>query len=70
MDVKIEQMIMDKLIQQGYAKRKIDYQEFLKLYEPYKTEMQESDFANIIGIKYGNYMNMRRKGKNKKRIKG
>ncbi len=54
--------IREDLIKRGYAKKSIDYQEFLELYKPYKKEMSEVEFAEILGISYSNYMNIRHKG--------
>ena len=39
----------------------INYDEFLELYEPYKRKLSEIDFAGILGISYGNYMNIKNK---------
>ena len=42
--------IIQELKDQGYANRKINYEEFLRIYELYKEEISEKDFAFIIGI--------------------
>ncbi len=54
--------IQKELKKQGYTNKSIDYKEFQELYESYKNEMSEQDFAEVIGIKYGNYMNMKNQG--------
>ena len=55
------QEIQEKLKQQGYEDREITCQEFLKLYEPYKSEMVKRDFAAILGINQGNWYMLRSK---------
>ena len=35
---------------QGYERKSINYQEFLEIYEPYRKEMTERKFAEILGI--------------------
>ena len=50
------------LKEKGYSNKPITYQEFLELYEPYKEEMKESDFAGILEISYGNHGGMKYKG--------
>ena len=53
MDIeKEENEIRRKLIKRGHANKVITYSEFLKLYEKYKGEMSERNFAEILGIKY------------------
>ncbi len=51
--------IRENLIKRGYRNKLIDYQEFLELYKPYEKEMSEIEFAEILGISYGNYKNMK-----------
>lgn len=51
--------IKQEIIKKGYANRLISYEEFLQLYEPFKEEMTESDFAQMLGITYLNWNNMR-----------
>ena len=65
----VKQEIQEKLKEQGYENRAITYQKFLKLYEPYKNEMAERDFAEILGINYGNLGNIRHKGNRAKILK-
>ena len=47
------------MIQKGYRDKSIDYNEFLRLYEPYKAKLKESEFANILGISYSNWQNIK-----------
>lgn len=54
--------IRNKLLQKGYANKKIDYQEFLKLYESYENVITEKEFADIIGITYPRYRNIKNRG--------
>ena len=54
--------IRNALKEKGYANRLVSYQEFLELYEPYKNEMTEVEFANIIGMLYPNYKNIKSRG--------
>ena len=58
----IEQLISRNKIKPGQL---IDYEEFLKLYESYKELMSEHDFAEILGISYGNYNNIKKRNKGK-----
>ena len=53
--------IQEEIKKQGYEDRVITYQEFLELYEPYKNEMNENDFAETLGITYPS-LNTSRKG--------
>ncbi len=61
--------IIKSLKKQGYTSKLIHYQEFLELYKPYKDEMTEIKFAEILGISYSNYMNIKHKGKRAKILK-
>ena len=54
--------IREELIKKGYRNKAIDYVEFLELYKPYENEMEEKQFAEIIGISYGNYQSLKNKG--------
>ena len=45
-----------------YENKLIDYKEFQELHEPYQEEINEQDFAKILGIKYANYMNIKNNG--------
>ena len=51
--------IKQEIIKAGYANRLISYEELLQLYEPFKEEITESDFAQMLGITYLNWNNMR-----------
>ena len=52
-------IIRKKLKENGYTNKLIDYKEFLELYEPYRKEMEEKEFAEIIGIAYSNYQKIK-----------
>ena len=56
---RLEQEIVSELIERGYQNKSIDYAEFLKLYEPYRIKVKESSFANILGISYKNWQNIK-----------
>ena len=58
------------MLNQGYKPGSlINYAEFLRLYSAYRTEMSETEFAEIIGISYANKNNMKNKGTNAKILK-
>ena len=57
----LKQFIISDLIERGYTNQKIDYNEFLRLYEPYKEKLKESEFANILGISYSSWQNIKNK---------
>lgn len=57
-DMRINQII-GEIRSQGFENQVISYDEFLQLYETYKTEMSEPDFAQVLGITYTNWSNMR-----------
>ena len=57
----LKQFIASDLIQKGYRHKSIDYNEFLRLYEPYKAKFKESEFANILGISYSSWQNIKNK---------
>ncbi len=59
--------IKQEIIKKGYANKLISYEELLQLYEPFKEEITESDFAQLLGITYLNWNNMRG-GKRRVRI--
>ena len=65
----IEIVIRESLKEKGYTNKLINYEEFLKLYEPYKNEMAEVEFAEIIGIAYANYCGIKNKGTRAKVLK-
>ena len=54
--------IRNELKKQGYENKYIKYEEFLELYEPYKNEMTEKEFANILGLRVNNWQAMRHLG--------
>ena len=54
--------IRKSLRTQGYINRMIDYSEFLKLYEKYEKIITEKEFADIIGITYVRYRNIKNRG--------
>ena len=54
---KIKQEVLKKV----QVEQLITYQEFLELYEPYKEEISEIEFAEILGISYGNYLTIKNK---------
>ena len=51
--------IIEELISKGYREKSISYEQFKKLYEPYKKEMIDKEFAEILGIGYSNYKNLK-----------
>ena len=55
-----------KIIQEVLSKvrigQSITYLEFQELYQPYINIMSEMEFANILGISYDNYKNIKYKG--------
>lgn len=55
----IKEKIQNNLIKAGYSEKKIDYQEFLTLYETYKSYVSEKEFAKILNLTEGAYKNMR-----------
>ena len=56
---KLKKLIISDLIQKGYRNKSIDYNEFLSLYEPYKEKLKESEFANILGMSYASWQNVK-----------
>ena len=59
----LEQFIVSDLKKKGYTNKKIDYNEFLRLYEPYREKLKENEFANILGISYRNWQYIKNKGR-------
>ena len=55
----LKKFIVSDLIQKGYKNKKIDYEKFLSLYEPYRGKLKESKFANFLGISYANWQSMK-----------
>lgn len=60
-DINIDE-IRNKIIEMGYKNTAIDYGEFKHLYSILGKNMKESQFAQILGIRYSNYHNMKNKG--------
>lgn len=58
-DIDSQKGILDELISTGYSNRKIQYPEFLQIYEKYKSKIDELQFANLIGISYSNFMSLK-----------
>ena len=54
--------IKQDLRTKGYTNKLIDYKEFKEIYESYKNEMSEQDFAEISKITDNNYRNMKYRG--------
>ena len=59
--------IVERMIDKGYKGKLINYEEFKELYKPYQKEMGDKEFAEILGVEYGNYMSLK-SGKNNARI--
>ncbi len=57
-----KEQIKEEVLKKVKVGQLINYTEFLKLYEPYKEKMSEKDFAQILGINYGNYMHIKNEG--------
>ena len=51
--------IITLLNEQGYTNKKIDYKQFLQLYDEYKNNITEKEFAEIIGITYPCYFRLK-----------
>ena len=65
----LKQRIIRDLIAKGYEGKSIGYSEFLELYKPYEKQLKESEFASYIGISYGNWQNIKNKGRKAKILK-
>ncbi len=61
--------IVEKLIGEGYKGKSISYEKFKELYEPYEKEMVDKEFAEILGVKYGNYMALKSGRRNARILK-
>ena len=59
--------ISEELIGKGYSGKSISYEQFKKLYEPYKKEMIDKEFVEILGITYNSY-NQLKSGRQNTRI--
>ena len=59
-----KQEIIEELLNSGKVKpgQLINYESFIELYESYKEKMTEVEFAELLGISYGNYMNIKHQG--------
>ena len=63
----IKELLESKKIKAGQL---INYAKFLELYKPYSDRMSEQEFAEILGIKYYNYTNIKwKKERNTKILK-
>ena len=59
----LKKFIVSDLIQKGYMNKSIEYKEFLRLYEPYRDKLKESEFASVLGISYSSWQDIKSKGK-------
>jgi hypothetical protein len=57
-----EKQIKEELIVKGYANKKINYAEYLKMYEPYEKEVGEKQFLKILGISERRFYDVKEKG--------
>ena len=59
-----KQEIIEELLNSGKIKpgQLINYESFIEIYESYKEKMTEVEFAELLGISYGNYMNIKHQG--------
>ena len=62
----IEELLIEEKVKEGQS---IDYKEFQDLYEPYKKQMSDYEFAEILGISYSNYNNIKYSGQRAKILK-
>ena len=53
--------VKQDLLKDGWVNKKIDYSQFLELYKPYMSEINEVTFARILGINYTTLRNMKNK---------
>ena len=67
--IKDDERIIEKLKEEGYIEKLINYEEFLRLYKPYKNIMSEKNFAYVLGILESNYKSMKNKGTRVKILK-
>lgn len=58
----IEKRIIKELSSKIYFNMSISYEEFLNLYEPYKSILEEEEFAKILGITYDNWQTIKNRG--------
>lgn len=64
----IKEKIRKQLIELDYINRKVNYTEFLKLYEPYQKYISENQFADILEITFNGLNNLKKSYKNTVRI--
>ena len=66
-----KQKIIQELVKEGKIEpgQSIEYDYFLKIYEPYIDEINEQEFARILGIKYDGFMRMKNSRNKSKSIK-
>ena len=57
--------IRKKILEEGYLNKLITYDEFLKLYNPYKNELKEQEFASILDISLYAYKGLKKGSKAK-----
>ena len=59
-----KQEIIEELLNSGKIKpgQLINYESFIEIYESYKEKMTEVEFAELLGISCGNYMNIKHQG--------
>ena len=58
----LKKRIIEDVKSKVYTNKLINYQEFLELYTPYMLEIEEKEFAEIIGITYDNWISIRNRG--------
>lgn len=58
-DRQLESIIITDIEEKGYRNRSVTYEEFLKLYEPYKDEISELNFATVLGMVGSSYRSMK-----------
>lgn len=56
------EQIRSKLVEDGYSRKLISYDEFLEIYKKYGANMTEIKFAEILGMSYDNYYNIKKRG--------
>ena len=61
--------IKEEVLKKVKAGQAINYAEFLELYEPYKRNLGEAEFAEILGIGYVNFKMVKSKGQRAKILK-
>lgn len=61
--------IIENLRQNGYGDSIINYEEFLDIYKPYEGEMSKIEFAEILGISYLGFNDIRKQRKRARILK-